>query len=70
MHRSRPQWRFIAVFACSFVLLVPHTPTSAAPARPRLLVGEPGSGPPMAQAQAPSATNGIRWSDVPKRSWA
>jgi len=70
MHRSRLLWRFIAVFACTFVLLVPHATTSAAPARPRLLVGEPGSGPPMAQAQSPSATNGIRWSDVPKRSWA
>lgn len=70
MHPSRPLRRLIAVLACTSVLLLPQATTSAAPARPRLLVGEPGSGPQMALPQAPAATNGIAWSDVPKRHWA
>ena len=70
MYPSRPLRRLIAVLASTSVLLLPQAMTSAAPARPRLLVGEPGSGPPMTLPQAPSATNGIRWSDVPKRHWA
>lgn len=69
MHPSKPLLRLIAVLASTSVLLLPQASTSAAPARPRLLFGEAGSGPPMAPAQAPSDTNGIKWSDVPKNYW-
>lgn len=70
MHPSRSLRRLIAVLACTSVLLVPQATTSAAPTRPRLLVGEPGSGPPLALPRIPSAPTGIAWSDVPKRHWA
>ena len=70
MYATRPLRRLLAALACTSVLIVPQAATSAAPARQRLLEGDLGSGPSLPPAPGPRPTNGIRWSDVPKKHWA
>src|SRR5262245_54206881 len=74
---ARPLRRVVAVLACSAcLLLLPQAPSSL-PRGGGLGAGEPGSGPPSWSTargarteSAALATNGVRWSDVPKTLWA
>jgi len=70
MDPSRPLRRLVAVLTFGTCLLSPQALVSAADRSP-LLEGEAGSGPPMWSApRAAPRVNGIKWSDVPKGSWA
>jgi hypothetical protein len=68
MTPQRPLRRLLAVFACTVGLLIPQV--SSADARPPAVAGDLGSGPALRLAPVPSATNGVKWSDVPKSHWA
>jgi cell wall-associated NlpC family hydrolase len=65
----RPLRRLGAVLACLVVALLPQ-PASSALAAGVAAAGERGSGPPAWRMLAPTATNGVRWSDVERKHWA
>lgn len=77
MAPSRPLRRLVGAFALLAFLLPAQVPAGAGSA-PRLrseLGGDRGTGPPplakpLAKPLAQTATNGIKWSDVPKNHWA
>ncbi len=63
---SRPLRRLCAALATLGVTLFPTAPVAAGGAG----VGDLGSGPPARASRTAAPTNGIRWSDVPKKHWA
>jgi cell wall-associated NlpC family hydrolase len=67
--RSRPLRRLLAVLACLIAVLLPEPASSARPATTPT-VGDRIAGPPAWRVAAPSATNGVRWTDVNKKHWA
>jgi hypothetical protein len=66
---TRPLRRLVAILGCLTVVLLPQ-PASSMRASRLAGFGEPGSGPALERIEGPTATNGIRWSDVNKRHWA
>jgi hypothetical protein len=71
MQRWRTLRRSVAVLAYLCVLLLPQVRSVSASGGPhRALAGDAGSGPAMPSVQAPAATSGIVWFDVPRQHWA
>jgi hypothetical protein len=69
METSRPLRRLVAALVFLACLLAPQVLVSAADRSPRL-DGEAGSGPPAWRSPLAPRATGIRWSDVPRTSWA
>ena len=66
MHPSRPLRRLCVVLATLAGLAV----AQAAPVRATVTDGDRGSGPPPTTPYVAATTNGVKWSDVPKKHWA
>ncbi|MCI0633228.1 MAG: NlpC/P60 family protein [Actinobacteria bacterium] len=65
---ARPLRRVVAALVCSACLLTPQAVASSPASRPA--DGDRSSGPPTWSATGVFSTNGIRWSDVPRKHWA